>query len=305
MEKPNKAWSFSVFLLVSLSLLVFNFAVYGQEKPSGYVGSDACKECHQEYFLSYSKSIHGKKAIPGSPGATQGCESCHGGGAVHIEKGGKGGILAFGKKGDGRIKSAPCLTCHENSKEMLTWSMGRHMSMGVSCDSCHMVHSTTKNNLKALEPGLCIGCHKNIRNQISRQSRHPIQEGKMRCTSCHTPHGGLTNKMLKTDSITELCYKCHTEKRGPYAFEHPPVSENCINCHSPHGSNHTGLLTRRSPQLCQGCHNLGFGHTSNAYTLQHGFGGKATANKNRFFAQGCLNCHGNIHGSNRSPIFER
>jgi hypothetical protein len=59
------------------------------------------------------------------------------------------------------------------------------------------------------------------------------------------------------------------------------------------------------PQLCESCHNIGAGHTSRAYTKQHGFLGEATANKNKFFARGCLNCHGNIHGSNRAPMFLR
>jgi DmsE family decaheme c-type cytochrome len=110
--------------------------------------------------------------------------------------------------------------------------------------------------------------------------------------------------MIKADSVNELCYKCHAEKRGPYAFEHPPVPENCLYCHEIHGSNHRGLLVRKVPLLCQSCHNDG-GHPGNPYTNLHSFRGPATSNKNRFFARSCLNCHGNIHGSSLSPGFVR
>lgn len=140
---------------------------------------------------------------------------------------------------------------------------------------------------------------------MNRRSHHPMQEGKIKCTDCHTPHGGFGKKMVRADSTPDLCFKCHAEKRGPFAFEHPPVVENCATCHEVHGSNHDNLLVSKVPQICQSCHNTGSGHTSRAYNLQHSFGGAATANKNKFFAQGCLNCHGNIHGSNRNPAFER
>ena len=34
--------------------------------------------------------------------------------------------------------------------------------------------------------------------------------------------------MIKADSVNELCYTCHTEKRGPFLFEHAPVREDCV-----------------------------------------------------------------------------
>jgi DmsE family decaheme c-type cytochrome len=110
--------------------------------------------------------------------------------------------------------------------------------------------------------------------------------------------------MIKADSVNELCYKCHAEKRGPYAFEHMPVPENCLSCHEVHGSNHTRLLVRRVPLLCQSCHNVE-GHPSQPYTNLHSFTGPATIGKNRFFGRSCLNCHGNIHGSSLSDHFFR
>jgi DmsE family decaheme c-type cytochrome len=110
--------------------------------------------------------------------------------------------------------------------------------------------------------------------------------------------------MINADSVNDLCYQCHAEKRGPYAFEHTPVPENCLYCHEIHGSNHRKLLVRKVPLLCQSCHNDNR-HPGSPYTSFHAFGGSATSGKNRFFGRSCLNCHGNIHGSSLSPALSR
>jgi predicted CXXCH cytochrome family protein len=75
-------------------------------------------------------------------------------------------------------------------------------------------------------------------------------------------------------------------------------------CHEIHGSNHSRLLTRRVPLLCQSCHDAG-NHPTRPYTNLHSFTGTATQNRNRFFGRSCLNCHGNIHGSSLSAGFDR
>jgi DmsE family decaheme c-type cytochrome len=299
-------------LIFSSSFIVFLFFLGSQTIVKGdvnYVGSETCKGCHEEAFNSYAKSIHAKKAISGSPANTEGCESCHGPGAQHAEKGGGKGvaIIAFGKKTDAREKSAKCLGCHGETKNLAFWDMSKHKSADVSCDNCHSMHmeGNKKNMLKAKDPEACFECHKNIRAQTNKQSHHPVREGKVKCDDCHNPHGSFDVKaMIKADSVNDLCYKCHAEKRGPYAFEHPPVSENCLTCHEIHGSNHGKLLVRKVPYLCSSCHSTD-NHPTRAYNNLHRFGGPATEAKNRFFARSCLNCHGNIHGSSLSAGFNR
>jgi DmsE family decaheme c-type cytochrome len=183
----------------------------------------------------------------------------------------------------------------------------KHQSMQIPCDSCHSIHKPAqeKSFLKAREPDLCFNCHKNIRAQSNKQSHHPVKEGMLNCSSCHDAMGTPNPKgMIKADSINDLCYQCHAEKRGPFAFEHPPVSENCLNCHEPHGSNHSTLLTRKAPLLCESCHDVA-GHPSQPYTNLHSFTGPATSSKNRFFGRSCLNCHANIHGSSLSDHWLR
>ena len=250
--------------------------------------------------ISYSKSVHGKKALSGSPANRNECESCHGPGSAHVEKGGgKGtGIFAFTRKDDPKDKAAKCLACHEESRHLAFWDNGRHKSAGVSCPDCHSPHSGNEKMLKAEQPDLCFNCHKDIRMMLTRQSHHPIREGKMKCTDCHNPHGGFGPKMVKADSVNELCYTCHAEKRGPFRFEHPPVAENCLNCHNVHGSNHRSMLVSKPPQLCQDCHGDG-GHPGRPYTARRSF--KGPDPRAQMYSRACMNCHTNIHGSNGNP----
>jgi DmsE family decaheme c-type cytochrome len=109
------------------------------------------------------------------------------------------------------------------------------------------------------------------------------------------------------NTITETCYTCHAEKRGPFLWEHAPVVEDCTNCHSPHGSNVTPLLKTRPPMLCQTCHtsdhakglesaaNLPNGNvTTGNGTIPVG----AQSPLDQANGKTCLQCHSQIHGSN-------
>ena len=106
--------------------------------------------------------------------------------------------------------------------------------------------------------------------------------------------------MLVKATLNETCYTCHTEKRGPFLWEHPPVREDCANCHTPHGSIHTPLLKARGPWLCQECHLATF-HPSTAYSgtsIPPAPGIAPISPPDRVLANNCLNCHSQVHGSN-------
>ncbi len=289
---------FSSFLIFCGAITILGKA----EGSNGLMGVEICKGCHEDHYKSYIKSTHGKKGIPNNPANKEGCETCHGPGAAHVEKSGERGIgiFIFGKKiADARSKSAKCLSCHRETQGLSFWELAKHSSADVSCDSCHTVHSMTPKNLKAKQPDLCNICHRSIRAQQNKQSHHPIREGKLKCTDCHDHHGSFGQHMLKADSTNDLCYKCHADKRGPFLWAHPPVEENCLGCHTPHGSNISKLLVSRIPQLCQSCHDWSR-HPGTIYTKYETFQGAVPSN--RMFARACLNCHSTIHGSNAPSV---
>ena len=286
------------FVFLSALILAGWLAASGESVGKVAGGrTETCKICHLDRYNNYINSIHANKGIGKSPANAEGCESCHGDGADHIQKGGAKGmdIFVFSKRqGDPAAKTAKCTECHGETRSLAFWDMSRHKASGVSCDSCHTVHSGRKMNLKTPQPDLCLACHRDIRGQIAKQSHHPLREGKIKCTDCHEQHGGFGQKMIKASAVNELCYKCHAEKRGPFFWAHPPVAENCQTCHTVHGSNHGKLLTSRVPQLCQSCHDA-TQHPGTIYTGFNTFQGNAPTN--RMFSRSCLNCHSEIHGS--------
>ena len=150
--------------------------------------------------------------------------------------------------------------------------------------------------MKATETQLCATCHRLQVAKTERAVAHmPVREGKMACSSCHNPHGSISNvKALKVgSSVAESCTSCHTEMRGPMLFEHAPVRENCATCHDPHGSSNDRMLVVRMPMLCQRCH-IASRHPATLYDKD-----QITTNKsNRMFGRSCVNCHSNVHGSN-------
>ncbi len=118
----------------------------------------------------------------------------------------------------------------------------------------------------------------------------PVSEGVMSCSSCHNPHGSTNVRLLKTgDSVSELCTKCHADKRGPFLWEHAPVRQGCTTCHDPHGSQNDSMLVAKLPLLCQRCH-ISTRHPSTLYDATQ-------LTKAQLENRGCVNCHIQIHGS--------
>ena len=79
----------------------------------------------------------------------------------------------------------------------------------------------------------------------------------MKCSDCHNPHGGFETKQTKLSvGLDAACIKCHSNKAGPFVFEHAPLkTEGCTACHTPHGSANPKLLKRAQVrQLCLECH---------------------------------------------------
>ena len=99
----------------------------------------------------------------------------------------------------------------------------------------------------------------------------------------------------RENTVNETCTTCHAEYRGPFLWEHQPVTEDCTNCHDPHGSAQPSLLKMRTPFLCQHM-SRGRGASVHRSTRHKGLpGGMPSA---YLLAGGCINCHSQVHGSN-------
>lgn len=264
-----------------------------------YIDGMQCYGCHKIHMQSFKDGAHGR-AFSGD--AQAGCQSCHGGGAAHIEVVGQEDytgslkIESF-KKGvtAAADKSRPCLVCHENKKAHANWRGSAHDMGGVSCTDCHSIHAAGD----TVKPGICFTCHQTKRAQV-KHTRNPMMprgDGARECAKCHDPHGGKGPSLLKTATVNETCYDCHSEKRGPFLWEHTPVRDSCTNCHDPHGTAQANFLKIRPPYLCQNCHSNA-DHPSQLYSAKILTGDGDYAEQKRLVGKSCLNCHGLIHGSN-------
>ncbi len=278
-------------------------------------GDQVCTRCHDESesrpILAMYRTRHGVKADTRTPG----CQSCHGPSVAHVRNiGGSASKRASpdvtfgaGARSDSKAQGDACLQCHDSGKRML-WSASQHQSRDVSCVACHAVHIASDPVMsRQTQPQVCFGCHKTQRSQTHLFSTHPIQAGKMACSDCHNTHGSTGPHLLARDSVNETCFTCHAEKRGPFLWEHEPVSEECTTCHTPHGSTNPTLLKTRVPFLCQECHsgdhgaqvNSGSNLQGGALTTVNGINPLANANaRAQLVGRACLNCHVLIHGSN-------
>ncbi|HKW01744.1 MAG TPA: cytochrome c3 family protein, partial [Vicinamibacterales bacterium] len=190
------------------------------------------------------------------------------------------------------------------------WSGSTHEARNLSCTTCHAVHksaSFTHQLVANSESQLCATCHRVQVAKTERAVAHmPVREGKMSCSSCHNPHGSISNvrALAVGSTINETCYTCHAEMRGPKLWEHAPVTQNCTTCHDPHGSSNDRMLVTKLPFLCQRCH-IGSRHPSTMYdakvvvapcdpVTQTG----CSSPSNRVYARSCVTCHAQIHGSN-------
>jgi DmsE family decaheme c-type cytochrome len=262
-----------------------------------FIGSQACQTCHAPLIAQFKITLMGKiGSTPQGKGKFE-CENCHGPGSAHVKAGGGrgvGGILSFGSDDPRTVdeRNGICLACHQKG-ERTYWAGSVHETRGLACTNCHSVmkNVSRKQNLKTeVETETCFQCHQLKRAQMQYSSHMPIREGKLTCSSCHNPHGTITDKLIRQVSVNDNCYTCHAEKRGPYLWEHAPVRENCLNCHTPHGSNYENLLVVARPRLCNECHSVVHSPTAG--------GGLGLPNTPYVLGRACGNCHSNIHGSN-------
>jgi len=259
--------------------------------------SKKCVECHEEYMRTFALTKMGM-ALPNG-----GCESCHGPMSKHLDAPRQEPplVVSFTKTGSltANQKATVCTSCHLGGLQ-LNWQMSTHAIEENACTNCHNIMAVADPvRIKATQAEVCFRCHKDRRMDSNKISHHPIQEGKVVCSDCHNPHGSSATAMLKKNTVNETCFQCHADKRGPYLWEHQPVSEKCTNCHNPHGSNITPLLVSRPPFLCDECHDGPHASASPAGTnvagWQSGFTGSASET---YAGRACLNCHSQVHGSN-------
>ena len=275
-----------------------------------FAGAAACAMCHEAETSTFGRNPHSKMVLAhGGKGVT--CEGCHGSAKEHIDGGGDASkIFSFTRATADQVEKK-CLTCHQGDHE--AFQRSAHAEAKVVCTSCHSVHQPQAQNdpklLRASQQTLCTQCHKDVKSSFSKPFHHKVNEGLMKCTDCHDPHGTFEKSMTKTAAQQDqVCVKCHQENAGPFIYEHPVVkTEGCVFCHSPHGSSNPRMLARNNlNQLCLQCHTgAEASHKSDGRTFNAGGPPTSPAHDQSMQYTSCIVCHSQIHGSNLVDTFIR
>jgi DmsE family decaheme c-type cytochrome len=264
-----------------------------------YVGADTCKACHADLYNGWEKSPHWKQTYQEGGIAKHGCEDCHGPGSAHVAGGGDVTKIFTFKEASTKEINNRCLTCHAGGAQHMNAINSEHSKNGVSCISCHSPHHGKESDflLTKSQPELCFTCHLGQKPQFEMPFHHRVNEGLIQCSDCHNVHGTVKPKQVRTSSTQDfVCFQCHTDKQGPYVFEHEAVKiEGCQSCHVPHGSPNPHMLkVSNVNMLCLQC------HTQSSFSGAPGT--PSFHNQNTFF-QACTLCHSQIHGSNFDEFF--
>ena len=265
-RNPILAAAAATLLLAAISCSTVNRQVVDLPNVPGakYIGSSECEQCHDDIYRGFQTADHSRLIAAGTNSINVGCESCHGPCSLHSDSGG-------------------------DVKPPFSYTSGRP-------------EPTSLSTLAGVPPAratetVCYQCHNDVRGQFQLPSHHPVPEGRMKCTECHSPHKGsiLAGGGTALLSQDENCLKCHPAQRGPYVFEHEAMREGCTTCHTAHGSVNAKMLTVRDSNLCLKCH---FQQVQGGAILIGGSDHTLRLQQGTCWSAGC---HEAVHGSRVNP----
>jgi predicted CXXCH cytochrome family protein len=179
-----------------------------------------------------------------------------------------------------------CFQCHDK-KEFTKKNVHKPLAKG-ECGACHNPHVARYERL-LYKPGadLCFDCHKKEQKTFQQGIVHqPVSQGE--CLACHDPHASQSRGLLKSENLSDSCFKCHADLPKQFKVTHDPYAKGrCSSCHYPHQSENMLLLRKEPDALCASCHK-----ETDILSAHPDYPGKL---------KDCLSCH-NPHGSNRKKL---
>jgi predicted CXXCH cytochrome family protein len=206
------------------------------------VGCEACHGPGDKHVGAkpgeYAKHIVNPANLPVGA-AVQVCGSCHTrgkdvSGKHGYPKGYKPGksLLSFYKEvrpGKDKKRFWPDGSSKSHHQQYLDWRQSRHAREGVTCISCHTVHSTgSATRYQTRLPGntLCMSCHQQIkRNPTMSHSLHDFGS----CVGCHMPR---IVKSAESGDLHSHTFRVTEPKLTVAAGGLKKQPNSCNSCHS-------------------------------------------------------------------------
>ena len=196
-----------------------------------------CTFCHQ-VDTSFAKVVH-------KPVANGECIACHN---PH------GGFNNRFLRGNSTRET--CANCH---KDVSHGKKNVHGPVAAgACESCHAPHMSELPKLLVRQGrDLCVTCHREMEDQLTKSKfvHKAVTEGD--CQSCHDAHSSDFRMQLKKNP-SELCITCHAsvKKAIEETHKHSAVTADlaCLNCHTAHGGDLPKLMKKKQIELCMNCH---------------------------------------------------
>jgi predicted CXXCH cytochrome family protein len=250
--------------VISCSTVHRSVVVLPDVPGAKYIGSKECEQCHDKLCRDFATADHARLIAEGPNAKNAGCESCHGPCSLHSDSGGE-------------------------TKPPFSFTAGRPQTSSYGA-------RIAVPPARSVET-MCYQCHPNVRGQFDLPNHHPVPEGRLGCTGCHSPHKGSIMVGGGTSMLSEnqSCFRCHPAQRGPFVFEHEALREGCTICHTPHGSINAKMLKVRDANLCLKCH---FQNVSGGRILIGGSDHTLRLQQGTCWTAGC---HEAVHGSRVSP----
>jgi len=193
---------------------------------------------------------------------------------------------------------ALCLRCHDS----FAGQFEHGPAASGACTACHNPHgSNEKNLLHAPLQDLCLGCHEELADSISKAVFIHSAISDLDCSACHLPHSSGFAYLLKGET-SESCFECHRNIEDKFRrslHKHDPLylGNQCANCHLVHYSNYSALLKWDGNNTCFQCHSTSGSQTKTAQAskLQMNLVDKKFIHE-PIENTGCPTCH-DVHGS--------
>ena len=268
-----------------------------QAPQSGYLGSEACVVCHENYDRTIEATKHGFKANDRTPAAQQGLRVVPRSGRGARQRPRNVKPIQLDKVSAERRQRAVRQTCHNRGEHAL-WDGSQHENRNVKCRDCHSVHSSRgpgpdagqdpAAHLRALPPdhhqqAAALQSHAGARGQddllvlpqrawLDERQAAPRRAPRwIRAAPAATPRSAARS--------------CGSTRRWSTAAR-PATTRTAATT--------IACSSAKLPFLCQRCHVT----SRHPPTVYEGFTLNNSGNANKMYGKSCANCHQQVHGSN-------